>query len=1423
MIRRTTLQAGKLLAGYVLLVEVGLQLFFGKVPLLGVGLGDSSIPHGVFALGAVIGCVYALVAFGIILIYRASRAINFAQAALGSVPAVLGLTLVSGRGWPFFAGLAVALVVAAGLGATVEVAIVRRFRTSPRLVFSVATIGLALLLSFFEFYVPRGVSGSLVQTINVTSPLLRGGFHIGFVLIDGDAILTAAAVLLALLALGFVSRRTAVGLAIRAYAENSERVALLGIRVQRLGTIVWAAAAVLSALGVFLQSAVVGLPIGSLVGPGVLLFGLAAAVLARMEHFPAALAAGVGLGILQQTAVFASRDGSIAWAAVLVVVLAGLLLRRRGKERALQTEATSFETVDDVRPVPLELRKLPGVRWARFALFAVASALAVAAPWIVSESRRGLETRLVIFAMIGVSLVILTGWTGQISLGQFGFAGVGAAVAGALATRFGADFFVTLAVAGVAGAVAAVLIGLPALRFRGWLLAVTTLGFAFTVQNILLNRRFTSWLLPPEGTFVERPRLYGFWSTASDTRYYFVVLATFVLTLLFARSLRTYRGGRILLAARDNERVTHALGISVARARLVAFAVSGFIAAMAGALLAFQRGSVEASGFEPLVSLNVFAMTVIGGASSLLGAVLGAFYVLGLPLLPGLSHIEQVELLTTSVGLLYLLVYLPGGLAQATTRVRDAYLRRLANRNGIRVPSLIADGPKETVDVPRHAQRRRTRPAALPADGLPYDRYVRAEGLAWLGIGLAWTIAAWPGLVLDYPNPGRGVLFVPLVIGIVAVLAWRRHGASLRRPGTWFLAGALANASPFRPHAQARRVFVSLAVEAASWAAIGPVWVWISAWRDLKPEHAQAVLTFGPGLALVVVGIAMAMAAPRAVRSDGATYLVAAPGRLAVRPPRLSLRGGDADVALEAELASGHLLSCRDLDVCYGQVQVLFGCDVNVRPGEILALLGTNGAGKSTLLRAICGLTPPVRGAVLLEGRDIAHDDPSETTRSGVTLMPGGRSIFPSLTVNEHMRLAAWAQRRERGPAIDAGLEHFPPLRSLGDRRAGDLSGGEQQMLALATALAVRPRLLLVDELSLGLAPSVVERLLTTIRRAREEGTTVVIVEQSLNVALTIADRAYFMEKGQVRFAGSCAQLLKRNDVVRSVFLSGNGSRKVSRTARRTGSSEPLLEVRDVHRSFGGIAAVSDLSLGVGRREIVGIIGPNGAGKTTLFDLISGFLKADAGRIRFDGTDVTNAGPATRSRLGMGRSFQDARLVPSLTVAENLALGLDRHLAVRDLVAGGFALPDLVSQEEDVAWSVADLVDLVNLGDFRDKLVRELSAGTRRIVDLGMMMAHDPQLLLLDEPGAGIAQKEAEALAPTLRRIRDETGCALVVIEHDMPLIRAVSERLVALEAGSVLAQGAPEAVLRDPAVVAAYLGTDERTINRSGVRVGAR
>ena len=427
-----------------------------------------------------------------------------------------------------------------------------------------------------------------------------------------------------------------------------------------------------------------------------------------------------------------------------------------------------------------------------------------------------------------------------------------------------------------------------------------------------------------------------------------------------------------------------------------------------------------------------------------------------------------------------------------------------------------------------------------------------------------------------------------------------------------------------------------------------------------------------------------------------------------------------------------------------------------------------------------------------------------------------------------------WSDRR-----VAQALASFPALAERLDEPAGNLSGGQQQMLGLAMNLIAAPSLLLIDELSLGLAPVVVERLVELVREVAAEGTTVILLEQSVNVALTLADRAYFLEKGQVRFSGPTADLLDRPDLLRSVFLGraveaatsvtpappATGAARTAAAAdgaaaRGTAAAIPVaLEAVGVTCTFGGVRAVDSVDLRVARGEIVGLIGPNGAGKTTLLDALCGYVSIDRGEVCLEGRTITAMSPDARARRGLGRSFQDAALFGSLTVGEALAASLHRHVAVHDVFNPILRMPVSVAAEAWVRSRVDELLDLFALDALADLRVGELSTGSRRIVDLAASVALSPSVLLLDEPSSGIAQREAEALGPLIRRIRDQLGCAVVVVEHDMPLLVGIADRLVAMESGAVVTTGVAAEVLAHPRVVEAYLGATREIIERSGDR----
>ncbi|MGO9560515.1 MAG: ATP-binding cassette domain-containing protein, partial [Acidimicrobiales bacterium] len=397
----------------------------------------------------------------------------------------------------------------------------------------------------------------------------------------------------------------------------------------------------------------------------------------------------------------------------------------------------------------------------------------------------------------------------------------------------------------------------------------------------------------------------------------------------------------------------------------------------------------------------------------------------------------------------------------------------------------------------------------------------------------------------------------------------------------------------------------------------------------------------------------------------------------------------DIEVRRDRAEGGGKLLVARGVEAGYDNVAVLFGIDFDIDDGEMVAVLGTNGAGKSTLAKTLCGLLVPTSGEVLFDGRPITTLDPNRIVKMGIVMVPGDRGIFPGITTSENLRLAAWLYAKDDAYVRESTrtlLEYFPALGRRLEVLAGNLSGGEQQMLSLAMAFVAQPRLLIIDELSLGLAPTVIESLLEIVKSINERGTAVILVEQSVNLALRMTSRAIFLEKGQVVYRGPTSELMEHEETVRAVLL--GGARQSADGTETTEASEGelvtsvshvgadrhheatsgaqktdvVLSARGVTKRFGGVLAVNDVSLELYDGEILGLIGPNGAGKTTVFEIISGHLRSDAGNVTMNSTDITNWPAHRRAAFGLGRSFQAARLWPGLTLQETVSLAVSRRV-----------------------------------------------------------------------------------------------------------------------------------------------------------------
>ena len=560
---------------------------------------------------------------------------------------------------------------------------------------------------------------------------------------------------------------------------------------------------------------------------------------------------------------------------------------------------------------------------------------------------------------------------------------------------------------------------------------------------------------------------------------------------------------------------------------------------------------------------------------------------------------------------------------------------------------------------------------------------------------------------------------------------------------------------------------------------------------------------------LFVIGASLLRSASRFVAQDIAK--------------RKITEAADAAVRQERADGTGRLLMVRSLDAGYDGVQVVFGVDLDVGDGEMVAVLGTNGAGKSTLMRAISGLVVPTAGEVMFDGTAITTYEAYRITEAGILQVPGGRGIFPGLTVGECLRVAGWlydTDDEDLARATETVLGYFPALSARWHTPAGSLSGGEQQMLSLSMAFIAKPKLLIIDELSLGLAPTVIESLLGIVQGIHDGGTAIILVEQSINLALRLCDRAIFMEKGQVVFSGRTADLLDRQDIVRSVLLGGATDSPTDLTlavADRADLALPLdaardsrrgvLSARGLYQRFGGVVAVDDVDLDLYQGEILGLLGPNGAGKTTIFELLSGERRSEEGQIIMGEDDITSWPAYRRAKHGLGRSFQAARLWPGLTVHESVIMAISHHTTSPGAAAAMLCLPNVGRSERRLRQAADEILEPLGLAQYADQLTSDLSTGVRRLLELAVIIAMGPSIVLLDEPSAGLAQAETEAMAPVLLETKRRLDCSMILIEHDMGLLRQLADRAIALDIGAVVATGTPEEVLNHPRVIESYLG----------------
>ncbi|TMC47776.1 MAG: ATP-binding cassette domain-containing protein [Chloroflexi bacterium] len=659
------------------------------------GSAGLQVPAPILFLGLVTGATYGLLAVGLVLVYRSNRIINFAHGETGAfAAALLGVAVVS---WHFLYWLVLplALMLGAGTGALTEVAVVRRLRHVPRLMSMVATLGAAALLLGFEAVASaQARTGSLYP-----QPPGFPSFHLGSLLITPAY--TAMLVLspIAVAAITVFLRYTRYGLAIRAAAANPDAARLASVSVARMSTLTWAIAGGLSALTAILIFPTQSFLSAEAFGPELMLRALAAAVIARMNSLPLALGAGVLVGEVEAVLYWNYPSGGAVEAILFGLIVVALLLQPGvGGRRADQG---GWAALQGWRPIPDAWRRVWTVRHLGLLTGLLALALAMLLPLLISFGASFKLATIFAIAVVGVSVFLVTGLAGQLSLGQFALAGIGAWCAYLTAQASG-NYLLAVFAGGAAGGIASIAVGIPALRIRGLMLAVTTLAFALMTSSWLLQQH---WSLGA-GVIPGRPVIGSLVFTSSKAYYYFA-LAFLVLGTWIAANVRRGGLGRLFVAIRDNEDAARAFTVNVVGRKLQAFALAGFLAGIGGAVYGFALARISSDAFLPALSINVVAMTVIGGIGILGGPILGALYIFALP---AFVPLDAVSTVASAAGWLLLILYFPGGIAGLLAPQRDRLVRALVRLAGADPDALLAtpDGPPGGITQLRPALSRAT-------------------------------------------------------------------------------------------------------------------------------------------------------------------------------------------------------------------------------------------------------------------------------------------------------------------------------------------------------------------------------------------------------------------------------------------------------------------------------------------------------------------------------------------------------------------------------------------------------------------------------------------------------------------------------------------------------------------------------------------
>jgi ABC-type branched-subunit amino acid transport system permease subunit len=637
------------------------------------------------------GLGYGLLAMGLVLIYKTNRVLNFAQGQLGIVAAVFMVKCFYDFGFNYWFALILSVLLASAVGALSEL-LLRRLFSRPRVLVMVATIGLSQVLFVFTalpFIRPKNLFRAFPVPFDIS-------FSIGTYLFTPGQVLTLIAAPVVAIALAAFIKWSPWGLAMRAMSENADSARLSGIWVRRTSTIAWTLAGALSAFTAILAAPGQTSQLTEVLSPELLLLALTAAMVGAMVSLTVAFVAAIGVGVIQEVLVWnlGSTDqvNLVLFLLVMVVLLVRIAALRTGAR--LEMRSTWLENTRTQLSDSGPLRRRVGTTGVLLAVV-----VAALLPLVVSVGNSFLIAQICIYAVIALSLTVLTGWAGQVSLGQFGLVAIGALMAAHIGTSM--PLILLMPFAGAVTAVVAVVIGLPALRVRGLYLAVSTLAFNLWFMSAvldtpcwsvpLLHRTLCTGLPNPQSTLIASPSFFGI-GLASERAFAWFSLGLLIVSVLIVRLWRDRGVGRRLMAVRDNETAAGAMGIPLARTKVLAFALSGFIAGYAGVCLAFATQRFSTDTFDPTFSILVVSMVVIGGLGSIDGAVLGAIYLVGIPAMFGSN--PTVQFLTSGLGLLAFILYLPGGLAELMHRLGDVVtqgIEQLMNRRSTGTPPESGD------------------------------------------------------------------------------------------------------------------------------------------------------------------------------------------------------------------------------------------------------------------------------------------------------------------------------------------------------------------------------------------------------------------------------------------------------------------------------------------------------------------------------------------------------------------------------------------------------------------------------------------------------------------------------------------------------------------------------------------------------------